>query len=184
MSTLETNAIGKYSTNNVSVDDALNLKSYDTAGRDALTSVAGDVIFNTTVSKPQYYDGSNWKDMVAPLDVSITYLAVAGGGGAGSTSSVSARGSGGAGGGGFLSTTNTLKTETNYTFTVGGGGSGGAAGGYNNGTVGNDTKIEITSPSSTVIKADGGGYGGGQSTSGGSGGSGGGSGDLGGSGGI
>ena len=42
MSTLETNAIGKYSGNNVSVDDALNLKSYDTAGRDALTSVAGD----------------------------------------------------------------------------------------------------------------------------------------------
>ena len=28
MSTLETNAIGKYSGNNVSVDDALNLKSY------------------------------------------------------------------------------------------------------------------------------------------------------------
>ena len=31
MSTLETNAIGKYSGNNVSVDDALNLKSYTTA---------------------------------------------------------------------------------------------------------------------------------------------------------
>ena len=30
MSTLETNAIGKYSGNNVSVDDALNLKSYTT----------------------------------------------------------------------------------------------------------------------------------------------------------
>ena len=41
MSTLETNSIGKYSGNNVSIDDALNLKSYDTTGRDALTSVAG-----------------------------------------------------------------------------------------------------------------------------------------------
>ena len=30
MSTLETNSIGKYSGNNVSIDDALNLKSYDT----------------------------------------------------------------------------------------------------------------------------------------------------------
>ena len=37
MSTLETNAIGKYSGNNVSIDDALNLKSYTTTQRDALT---------------------------------------------------------------------------------------------------------------------------------------------------
>ena len=33
MSTLETNAIGKYSTNNVSFDDALNLKSYSTSAK-------------------------------------------------------------------------------------------------------------------------------------------------------
>ncbi len=33
MSTLETNAIGKYSGNNVSVDDSLNLKSYTTTQR-------------------------------------------------------------------------------------------------------------------------------------------------------
>ena len=31
MSTLETNSIGKYSGNNVSIDDALNLKSYSTS---------------------------------------------------------------------------------------------------------------------------------------------------------
>ena len=37
MSTLETNSIGKYNGNNVSIDDALRFKSYDTAGRDALT---------------------------------------------------------------------------------------------------------------------------------------------------
>ena len=40
MSTLETNSIGKYNGNNVSVDDALRLKNYTTAQRDGLTSVA------------------------------------------------------------------------------------------------------------------------------------------------
>ena len=45
MSTLETNSIGKYSGNNVSVDDSLNLKSYTTAQRDALSSPqAGDTV--------------------------------------------------------------------------------------------------------------------------------------------
>ena len=43
MSTLETNSIGKYSGNNVSIDDSLNLKSYSTSARDALTSAAGDI---------------------------------------------------------------------------------------------------------------------------------------------
>ncbi len=61
MSTLETNAIGKYSGNNVSVDDSLNLKSYTTTQRNALTSVAGDMIYNTTDAAPQYYNGSEWK---------------------------------------------------------------------------------------------------------------------------
>ncbi len=60
MSTLETNSIGKYSGNNVSVDDALNLKSYTTTQRDALTSVAGDTIYNSTVGGPQTYDGTSW----------------------------------------------------------------------------------------------------------------------------
>ena len=63
MSTLETNAIGKYSGNNVSVDDSLNLKSYTTTERNALTSVAGDIIYNTTDSKVQFYNGSAWNDL-------------------------------------------------------------------------------------------------------------------------
>jgi len=63
MSTLETNSIGKYSGNNVSIDDALNLKSYTTAERDALTSVAGDTIYNSTDSKVQFYNGSSWNDL-------------------------------------------------------------------------------------------------------------------------
>ena len=65
MSTLETNSIAKYSGNNVSIDDSLNLKSYTTTQRDALTSAAGDVIYNSTVGNPQVYDGSSWNDLKA-----------------------------------------------------------------------------------------------------------------------
>ena len=132
MSTLETNAIGKYSGNNVSVDDSLNLKSYDTAGRDALTSVAGDTIYNTTTSKVEYYNGSAWVETGASSFV-IEYLIIAGGGSGGGTGQT---GSGGGGAGGYLnsyasetsgansSTANTFTTykDTNYTVSVGGGG--------------------------------------------------------------
>ena len=83
MSTLETNSIGKYSGNNVSVDDALNLKSYTTVQRDALTSVAGDTIYNTTDSKVQVYTGSAWEDLGGVDAFSIEYLVIAGGGGGG-----------------------------------------------------------------------------------------------------
>jgi len=41
----------------------LNLKSYDTTARDALTSSAGDVIYNTTDSKVQFYNGTSWNDL-------------------------------------------------------------------------------------------------------------------------
>ena len=51
MSTLETNSIGKYNGNNVSIDDSLRLKNYTTTQRDALTSVAGDMIFNIQLQK-------------------------------------------------------------------------------------------------------------------------------------
>ena len=51
MSTLETNSIGKYSGNNVSIDDALRFKNYTTTQRDALTSAAGDMIYNSTTIK-------------------------------------------------------------------------------------------------------------------------------------
>ena len=69
MSTLETNSIGKYNGNNVSIDDALRLKSYTTTQRDALTSVAGDTIYNTTTSKIEFYDGSAWQTITADTDV-------------------------------------------------------------------------------------------------------------------
>jgi len=41
----------------------LNLKSYNTTERNALTSSAGDVIYNTTDSKVQFYDGTSWNDL-------------------------------------------------------------------------------------------------------------------------
>ena len=58
MSTLETNSIGKYNGNNVSIDDALRFKNYTTTQRDALTSVAGDTIYNSTLGVPQFYNGT------------------------------------------------------------------------------------------------------------------------------
>ena len=97
MSTLETNSIGKYNGNNVSFDDALNLKSYSTTDRDALTSAAGDTIYNTTTSKVEYYDGSAWQEAGGVDAFSIEYLVIAGGGG-GNTNDDTTHGSGGAGG--------------------------------------------------------------------------------------
>jgi hypothetical protein len=98
MSTLETNSIGKYNGNNVSVDDALRLKSYSESDRDALTSVAGDTIYNSDTNKPQYYDGSAWNDMAGPAVVKVDYVVIGGGGSGGSSSGSGASGGGGAGG--------------------------------------------------------------------------------------
>ena len=48
---------------NVAMQVPLNLKSYTTTARDALTSAAGDIIYNTTDSKVQFYNGSAWNDL-------------------------------------------------------------------------------------------------------------------------
>ena len=63
MATLKVNTISKSSGNNVSMQDPLNLKSYTTTQRDALTSAAGDMIYNETDSKVQFYNGSSWNDL-------------------------------------------------------------------------------------------------------------------------
>ena len=42
--------------------NAIISASYTTTQRDALTAVAGMVIFNTTVNKHQGYNGSSWND--------------------------------------------------------------------------------------------------------------------------
>ena len=75
MSELKTNKIATNDANNVAVDDSLNLKSYTTPQRDALTSSAGDTIFNTTTAKVEYYNGSEWiATGPATLDGDLTYL--------------------------------------------------------------------------------------------------------------
>ena len=99
MSELKTNKISTNDTNNVAIDNALGLKSYTTAGRNALTSVAGDMIYNSDDSKVQVYDGSSWVDLGAitqGASISVDYLVVGGGGGAG-RNSVRGVGGGGAG---------------------------------------------------------------------------------------
>jgi len=154
MSTLETNAIGKYSGNNVSVDDSLNLKSYTTTQRDALTSVAGDMIYNTTDSKVQVYNGSAWEELGGLPVFTINYLAV-GGGGAGSGTGPYHHYAGGGGAGGFLTNLSTatpagggslnpylaIKKDgtTTYQVTVGAGGTAGT--GVNTGASGNNTEF-------------------------------------------
>ena len=97
MSTLETNSIAKYSGNNVAIDDSINLKSYTTTQRDALTSAAGDMIYNSTTNKVQVYTGSAWEDLGGIDALQIEYLVLAGGGG-GNTNDDTSHGGGGAGG--------------------------------------------------------------------------------------
>ena len=81
MSELKTNKISTNDQNNVAIDNALNLKSYTTTQRNALTSATGDMIYNTTDSKPQFYNGTEWKNFGPAIDMS--YLVIAGGGGGG-----------------------------------------------------------------------------------------------------
>jgi len=63
MVTVKVNTISKASGNNVAMQVPLNLKSYTTTQRNALTSAAGDMIYNTTDSKVQFYNGSVWGDL-------------------------------------------------------------------------------------------------------------------------
>ena len=63
MATLKVNTIATSTGNNVEMQCSINLKSYTTTDRDALTSAAGDVIYNTTDSKVQFYNGTSWNDL-------------------------------------------------------------------------------------------------------------------------
>ena len=76
MSTLKANTISTNNANNVALDNSLKLKNYTTTQRDALTSVAGDVIYNTTENKRQYYTGTEWLNTgSADLIGDLEYLA-------------------------------------------------------------------------------------------------------------
>ena len=63
MANVKVNTISKVSGNNVAMQVSLNLKSYTTTQRNALTSAAGDIIYNSTDSKVQFYNGSSWNDL-------------------------------------------------------------------------------------------------------------------------
>tara|TARA_Y100001970_G_C14256865_1_gene876206 strand:- start:4009 stop:4197 length:189 start_codon:yes stop_codon:yes gene_type:complete len=60
--TLKVNTLSKVSGNNITLNHPLNLKSYTTTARDSLTSAAGDMIYNSTTNKIQFYNGSAWND--------------------------------------------------------------------------------------------------------------------------
>jgi hypothetical protein len=61
MSRLKVDNIEPRSGNNVAIDNPMNLKSYDTAGRDALSSPqAGDTIYNSETGTIDYYNGTAW----------------------------------------------------------------------------------------------------------------------------
>jgi hypothetical protein len=63
MVNVKVNTISTNDGNNVAMQVPLNLKNYTTTERDALTSSAGDVIYNTTDSKVQFYNGTSWNDL-------------------------------------------------------------------------------------------------------------------------
>tara|TARA_Y100000356_G_scaffold104313_1_gene89958 strand:+ start:375 stop:566 length:192 start_codon:yes stop_codon:yes gene_type:complete len=63
MTEVKVNTIVLASGNNISIDVPLNLKSYTTTARNSLTSAAGDIIYNTTDSKAQFYNGSSSSDL-------------------------------------------------------------------------------------------------------------------------
>ena len=63
MVNVKVNTISTNDGNNVAMQVPLNLKSYTTTERNALTSSAGDVIYNTTDSKVQFYNGTSWYDL-------------------------------------------------------------------------------------------------------------------------
>jgi hypothetical protein len=63
MANVQVNTISTSTGDNVAMQVPLNLKSYTTTERNALTSSAGDVIYNTTDSKVQFYNGTAWADL-------------------------------------------------------------------------------------------------------------------------
>jgi len=130
MSELKTNKISTNDQNNVAIDNALNLKSYTTTQRDALTSTTADMIYNSTDNKVQVYNGTEWLNVGTASTFDMEYVIVAGGGGGGTD-----RGGGG-GAGGYRSSVSgensgrgasaenvfAAQIDTGYTVTVGAGG--------------------------------------------------------------
>jgi hypothetical protein len=128
MSRLKVDNIEPRSGNNVAIDNPMNLKSYTTAQRDALSSPqAGDTIYNSETGTIDYYNGTAWFSSSDNTFVfGISYLLVAGGGAAGG-----AYGAGGGAGGmkEDLTGSKQIAKNTALTVSVGGGGPAGGSGG-------------------------------------------------------
>ncbi len=178
MSELRVNSIEKRNGNNVSMSDPLKLKSYTTTERNALTSVAGDIIYNTTTSKAEYYTGSAWVE-TGVSSFTIDYLVIAGGGSGGVGNGTGGAG-GGAGGylnsyasensGGATSSADTFSAFAGQTYKVAvGAGGASVSSGTTQGNLGTNSNFDF-------IVSYGGGAGGKTFTPGGGGGSGGGGG--------
>jgi hypothetical protein len=153
MSRLKVDNIEARSGNNISMDDPLALKSYTTAQRDALTSVAGDMIYNTTTSKVEHYNGSAWQSGTDISTFTAEFLVIgAGGGGGGGEPHTSGDQAGGGGAGRYRTSYGSgnisgglSAVESDLTLTknlaipvsIGAGGSGGS-GSPNRGSNGSD----------------------------------------------
>ena len=134
------------------MSDPLRLKNVTTTQMNALTSVAGDIIYNTTEEAPYYYDGSDWNVMKDIVALEVSYIIVAGGGGGGAPWYGGGGGAGGfrnswngetSGGGANAETVSTLSLSTNYAVTIGGG--GGSTGNGSNSSF-NLSLIHISEP--------------------------------------
>ena len=64
MGTIKVNAIEKHDNNQIALNSVLQLKSYTTTQRDALSSPqAGWTIYNSTTNKINQYNGSAWEEV-------------------------------------------------------------------------------------------------------------------------
>ena len=145
---------------------ATQLPVMTTTERIAMTGLSvGEMIFNSTTDKVEYFDGTKWYGITYDIPPTVQYLVVAGGGGTGTGTF-----SGGAGAGGYLESTTIVEKNTPIPVTVGLGGTGATAGNtYSNVGVSNGQNSIFN-----TVTAVGGGFGSTYVKNSGSGGSGGG----------
>ena len=139
MSRLKVDNIETRSGNNVAMDNALQIKGYTAAERDALSNPqAGDMIYNEDDGTIDFYNGTSWNATSSgTFTFDVSYLIIAGGG-AGTDGPPS--GGGGAGGyrnsyssetsgrGSSTETPHATLRGANYTVSVGAGAPQGAQG--------------------------------------------------------
>ena len=148
---------------------SLNLPKGTTAQRPS-SPVAGMVRENTDDNVIEYYNGTEWKQVLSQGPaILVDYLVVAGGG------SGASRHGGGGGSGGYLTSSLNLTVSNQYTITIGAGGADPGPG-TSNRTGNSGVNSVISGANITTVTAIGGGGGGSfinaPATSGGSGGGG------------